>query len=67
MANPVAQTIPPNFALLPPEALEEFKTIFKEELGVDLPDEIATQKATTILNLFKVLSKRPVAQKRGKK
>lgn len=56
-----------NFALLPPKALIEFKTIFKEEFGVDLTEEETTQKATAILNLFRVLAKRPVVQKWEKK
>lgn len=35
------------------QALEDFKAIYKEDLGVDLSDDIATTKATNLLLLFK--------------
>ena len=47
----------PDFAILPPRALVEFKAIFKEEFGVELSDEEGAQKALVVLNLFKIFSK----------
>ncbi len=64
MANPSIEK--PAFTLLPQEALIEFKQIYKEEFGVELPDEGAVKKATAILNIFKVLAKKPIAAKGGK-
>ncbi|MBI5452866.1 hypothetical protein HY945_05390 [Candidatus Gottesmanbacteria bacterium] len=61
MANPAPEK--PAFALLPQEALIEFKQIYKEEFGVELPDEEAVKKATAVLNIVKVLAKKPVLQK----
>lgn len=61
MANPTSEK--PAFALLPKEALIEFKQIYKEEFGVELLDEEAVKKATAVLNLVKVLAKKPVLQK----
>jgi hypothetical protein len=34
------------------QAVEEFKVIFKEEFGIELTDEEATEKAQGILQLF---------------
>lgn len=40
------------------EAVEEFKQIYYEEVGIRLSDQEATEKATCLLNLFKVLTGR---------
>lgn len=34
------------------QAIEEFKAIYKEEFGVELSDEEATEKAQGLLQLF---------------
>jgi len=39
------------------KALEEFKKIYKEEFGSDISDEEALEKATNLLNLFRVIYK----------
>jgi len=52
----------PVFALLPQEALIEFKQIYKEEFEVELTDREAAQKAAAVLNIFKVLAKRPATK-----
>lgn len=61
MANPTPEK--PVFALLPQEALIEFKQIYKEEFGVELSDEQATIKAIAILNIFKVFATTVVQKK----
>ncbi len=38
------------------EAVEEFKAIFKKEFGIELSNEEATEKATTLLQLFDCLT-----------
>lgn len=40
------------------EAIEEFKQIYFDEVGIMLSDEDATRKAINLLNLFKVLTGR---------
>lgn len=54
----------PAFALLPQEALIEFKQIYKEEFGVELPDEEAVKKALAVLNIFKVFATTLVQKKK---
>jgi len=61
-----SSTIQPKFAVLPPQAIVEFKEIFKRKYGVDLPDEEATQKAIHIFNFVRALAKKPFASKGGK-
>lgn len=34
------------------QAVEEFKALYKEQYGVELSDEEATEKATGILQIF---------------
>lgn len=41
--------------MLTKEAIMEFNKIYKEEFGEELPMDQATEKATLVLNLFKVL------------
>lgn len=40
-------------------ALQQFKEIWKEEFGEDIPDELAMEKATQLLTLFNAIY-RPV-------
>lgn len=40
-----------------PEALEEFKAIYKSEFGMDLTDAEALDKAIPLLNLMKAVYK----------
>ena len=37
------------------ERLEEFKKIYKKEFGEDLSDQIALERATKLLNLFRAV------------
>lgn len=37
------------------KALNEFKKIWKEEFGEDIPDKIALERAIQILTLFEVI------------
>ncbi len=41
--------------MLPPQAIEEFKQIYKEEFGVELSQAEATEKAINLFNLMKLL------------
>lgn len=41
--------------MLPKEAIDEFKKIYKEEFGDDLSDSEATEKAAHVFNLFRVI------------
>lgn len=41
--------------LLPKEAVEEFKKLFKKRFKEDLTDEEAYRRATKLLDLFKVV------------
>ena len=43
------------------ESLEQFKTIYKKSFGEDLPDDIALEKATKLLNLVRAVYK-PMTQ-----
>lgn len=43
--------------MLPTEAITEFKQIYLEEFGKELSLEEATEKATSVFNLFSVLLK----------
>lgn len=43
--------------MLPTEAVNEFKQIYLEEFGKELSLEEATEKATSVFNLFSVLLK----------
>jgi hypothetical protein len=47
---------------LPPEAIEEFKQIYKKEVGVELTDAEAVDKANRLFNFMKVVTK-PVQKK----
>lgn len=42
--------------MLPEESLREFKEIYQKEFGILLSDEEATEKATALLNVFKVFA-----------
>ncbi len=48
--------------MLPKEAVEEFKQIYKKEVGVELTDEQATDKANRLFRFMKVITK-PIAKK----
>lgn len=48
--------------MLPKEAVEEFKQIYKKEVGVELTDEEATEKANRFFRFMKVITK-PIAKK----
>jgi hypothetical protein len=37
------------------EALDEFKTIWKEEFNEDIPDDVALKEATNLLTLMNVV------------
>lgn len=43
--------------MLPVEAILEFRQIYKEEFGEELPMDQATEKAVLVFNLFRVLLK----------
>lgn len=43
------------------ESLEGFKKIYKKRFGEDLPNQVALEKATKLLNLVKVVY-RPMTQ-----
>lgn len=43
--------------MLPVAAILEFREIYKEEFGEELPMDQATEKAVLVFNLFKVLLK----------
>lgn len=42
---------------LPAEAIEEFKQIYKKEMGVKLTDTEAIDKANRLFNFMKVITK----------
>ena len=48
------------------EALAEFKRIWKEEYGTEIPDDEAMAKATALLTLFDVIY-RPVTKEWAEK
>jgi len=41
--------------MIPKEAIEEFKKIYKKEFGVELSEEEALRRATNLLNLYKAV------------
>ena len=41
--------------MLPKNAIEEFKKIYKKSYGVELSDEDATNKANRLVNLYKAV------------
>lgn len=43
--------------MLPKQAIDEYKKIYKEEIEVDISDEEASKKANDLICLFKVLVK----------
>ncbi len=47
---------------LPKEAIEEFKQIYKKEVGVELSDAEAFDKANRLFNFMKVITK-PIQKK----
>ena len=42
--------------MLPPEAIQEFKIVWREEFGEEIDDDLAREKATNLLDLFAVIS-----------
>lgn len=43
--------------MLPKQAIEEYKKIYKEEFNKELSDEDASKLANDLINLFKIFSK----------
>ena len=41
--------------MIPKEAVEEFKKIYKKNFGVNLSDKEALRRATNLLNLYKAV------------
>ena len=39
--------------MLPPEAIEEFKGLYKKRFGEDLSNEDASRRANNLVNLYK--------------
>lgn len=52
--------------MLSKQALQEFKAIWKEEIGEEISDDLALEKATELLTLFNVVY-RPIRKKWLKK
>ena len=51
---------PYNFSMQPPqqlstEAVEEFKAIYRDEFGVELPDDEVEESALRLLRFFRIL------------
>jgi hypothetical protein len=42
--------------MLPPEAIQDFKIVWREEFGEEIDDDFAREKATNLLELFAVIS-----------
>lgn len=51
--------------MLSQKAIDEFKTIYKEEFGEDLSDQEALDLSTRTINLFKVIY-RPIPEAKKK-
>ncbi len=41
--------------MLPKEAIEEFKVLYKKHYGQDISDEEASRRANNLVNLFKAI------------
>lgn len=41
--------------MLPPEAIEEYKTLYKKRFGVDLNDTEASFRANNLVNLYRTV------------
>lgn len=41
--------------MLPKEAIEEFKKLYKERYGIELSDEEASYRANNLVNLYKAV------------
>lgn len=41
--------------MLSKQALDEFKAIWKQEFGEDIPDDIATEEAVNLLTMFNAI------------
>ena len=41
--------------MLPPEAVEEFKGLYKKRFGEDLSNEDASRRANNLVNLYKLV------------
>jgi hypothetical protein len=52
--------------ILPREAIEEFKQIYKKEFGEELSDQDATERATKLLDLYKVIYKSKLQKENDK-
>jgi len=48
------------------QAINEFKSIYKEEFGEDISDRKAYELAANLLSLFKIIY-RPISKERKKK
>ncbi len=53
--------------MLPKEAIEEYKSIYKKRFGVDLTDKQAVTKATRLFCLYKAIYESPVTNSYVKK
>ena len=42
--------------MLPPEAIQEFKLVWREEFGEEIDDDLVREKATSLLELFALIS-----------
>jgi len=45
--------------MLPKEAIEEFKKLYKDRFGVELSDEEASRRANNLVNLYKAVYSEP--------
>lgn len=45
--------------MLPPEAIEEYKTLYKKRFGVDLSDAEASFRANHLVDLYKAVRGEP--------
>ena len=41
--------------MLSKQALDEFKVIWKQEFGEDIPDDLATEEAINLLTMFNAI------------
>jgi len=45
--------------MLPKEAIEEFKKLYKNRFGIELSDEEASRRANNLVNLYKAVYSEP--------
>ena len=49
--------------MLPPEAINEFRAIFKAEYGIDLEESDATQRANNLMQFYQVIHRHKMKMK----